>query len=405
MSTYDERTFEEALRIQAVGAGGPRLTLDDVRGRARRIRRTRTAVATTGAAGLVAAAVLPLALLVGGEDSADTLPPVSTPTVSDTANPVEPDPEPGEAVSQAGSWLLDGQVHPAEGAPFTPDVEGDVVSFAGLGDGRWVFSGGPGGGAATITVTDGAGAQLAAYDAQDTYLATDDVTTAVSWIGPGGDPQVLLAGVEEPIATGAELDTRLSPPTPLEILPGCSQEECYVLVETYDDSPEGSTRSAVGLDGSVQDLDRLGLRSITDVSQDGALVSGITSVDELGQEYCSGVVNFATGEQLWETCDAGTLRFSPDGTVVLGIDANLDGANHSFVQVLDARRGEPVRTKLQGTVFDEAWIDDEHYLVSLGNPDGENALFRFSLANEPAEQVADAVAPEFEGEPAYRITR
>lgn len=402
----ESQSFEEALRIHAVEAGTPRLTLDDVRGRARRIRRTRAALTTTGAAGVVLAAVVPIALLVGGDRSTDSLPPAdATPTVVDTANPVGPDPAPVTGVSQAGSWMVDGEVHPAQGEPFRPAVDGDVVSFAGLTDGRWVVTSGPGGGASTVSIVDGTGALLAAYDAQDTYLATDDVTSAVSWIGPGGDPQVLLSGVDEPIATGAELDTRLSPPTPLEILPGCSADECYVLVETYDRSPSGSTRSAVGIDGSVQDLDRLGLRSITDVSQDGALVSGVTSVDEIGQEYCSGVVSFATGEQLWETCDAGTLRFSPDGLHVLGIDPLLDGANHSFVQVLDARTGDPVGERLEGTVFDEAWVDAEHYLVSLGNADGENALFRFSLDGEPAERVADAIAPGFEDEPVYRFTR
>jgi hypothetical protein len=402
----ESQSFEEALRIHAVEAGTPRLTLDDVRGRARSIRRRRAALTTTGAAGVVLAAVVPIALLVGGDRSTDSLPPAdATPTVVDTANPVQPDPSPATEVSQAGSWLVGGQVHPADGEPFTPDVEGDVISFTGLTDGRWVFSGGPGGGASTITVTDGTGAVLAAYDAQDTTLATDDVTSAVSWIGPGGDPQVLLAGVEEPVATGAELDTRLSPPVPLEILPGCSPEECYVLVETYDRSPSGSTRSAVGMDGSVQGLDRLGLSSIMDVSQDGALVAGITSFDEFGQEYCWGVVSFATGEQLWDTCDAGNLRFSPDGRHVLGIDPLLDGPNHSFVQVLDARTGDPVGERVDGIVFDEAWTADGDYLAVLGNKRGQSEIVRLDPDGAAPRREAGPALGEYPAEPAYRLAR
>ena len=43
MNEHDEQAVTEALRIQAVGAGTPTLTLDDVRGRARGIRRRRLA--------------------------------------------------------------------------------------------------------------------------------------------------------------------------------------------------------------------------------------------------------------------------------------------------------------------------------------------------------------------------
>lgn len=399
----NEHEITEALRLQAVGAGAPRLTLDDVRGRARSIRRRRAAAATGGAAAVVAAAVLPLALLVGGDSSPDSLPPADgTPTVVDSDNPVEPDPV--RRVDQNGSWLAEGEIHPAHGKPFTPQVEGPVVYVAGLSDGRWVVTTGPGGGASTVSVTDGSGAVLASYDAQDSTLATDDVVDAVSWIGPGGDPQVLLAGTEEPIATGADLDTRISPPAPIEILPGCTAQECYVLTTVFDRSQDdGSTDVAVGIDGSVQGLERLGLRSITDLSQDGALVAGILSVDPNGQEYCSGVVSFATGEQLWEDCDSGRFRFSLDGTKVLGIDAPFDGPNHARVEVLDARTGESLRTPLEGAVFDEAWADADHYVVTLGNEAGETALFRFSLVDEPAEQLGGPVTPEFEGEPAIRL--
>ena len=52
----EQQAFEEALRIQAVGAGTPTLTLDDVRGRARGIRRRRAAVASAAGAAVVAAA-------------------------------------------------------------------------------------------------------------------------------------------------------------------------------------------------------------------------------------------------------------------------------------------------------------------------------------------------------------
>ena len=57
MNEHDEQAVTEALRIQAVGAGTPTLTLDDVRGRARGIRRRRASLAAAAGAGVVAAII------------------------------------------------------------------------------------------------------------------------------------------------------------------------------------------------------------------------------------------------------------------------------------------------------------------------------------------------------------
>lgn len=399
----ESKAFEDALRIQAVGAGAPTLTLDDVRDRARSIRRRRAAAVAGSTAVLVAAAVVPIALLAGG-GSTDTLPPADTPTVSDTANPV-PDPpaEAVEAVDQRGSWVEGEVIHPAEGEPFTPDVSGEVSSVIGLTDGRWVLGAYPDGGSFTLVVTDSSGEVLASYDALDGGLTSDDAGGAVSWMGPDSRPMVLLAGGEEPVRLPAEIDGARSPATPIEILPGCGTEECAVIVEVYDDGPDGSTDYAVTLDGEVRSLERLGLLSITDVSPDGALASGVVSADDLTLEYCSAVVVLATGEELWRTCEAGSFRFSPDGSSVLAIDPYLDGPNHSFVQVLDALTGDPLRERLEGIVFDETWTGDGDYLALLGNEDGASVIVRLDLEGPP-EQVAGPATGRYPEEPAFRLT-
>ena len=231
----NEHEITDALRIQAVGAGAPTLTLDDVRGRARSIRRRRAAVATGGAAAVVAAAVLPLALLLGGGSDTDSLPPAdATPTVSDTANPVEPDPV--GRVDQRGTWVDGDTIHPAEGAPFTPEVDGEVATVIGLQDGRWVLGAYPGGGSYAVVVTDSTGAVLATYDALDSGVSSDGAGGAVAWFDPDGEPRVLSSEGDEPFVLPADIESKRSAPAVLAVLPGCAPGDCALLVEVYDDS-------------------------------------------------------------------------------------------------------------------------------------------------------------------------
>jgi len=408
MNEHDEQAFTEALRIQAVGAGTPTLTLDDVRGRARGIRRRRAALAAAAGAGVVAAAVVPIALLVGGGSSPDTLPPVDTPTVSDTANPV-PTPRPSDpplaTVDQAAAWMLTGgEVNPAEGPAFTPDLTGETPWFVGLDDGRWLFGNYPGdaSGDYAVAMTDGTGSVLGTFEAADTGLAVDDEGAAASWMGTDGRLRVLLPGDEQPSVVPVELDVRVSAPTPLEVLPGCTAEECVVVVETYD--RQGSKQQAVSLDGSVDDLDRLGLRSITDVSADGALVSGIVSVDEFGQEYCSGVLLLATGEELWRTCDSGTLRFSPDSALVLGLDPYLDGPGHGMQVVLDATTGREL-ARHEATIFDEVWVDAASWYSTEVEGDRSFLLLHTWDGDRITTDRVDGPRDNiFEIEPPYRLS-
>ena len=408
MNEHDEQAFTEALRIQAVGAGTPTLTLDDVRGRARGIRRRRASLAAAAGAGVVAAAAVPIALLVGGDSSPDTLPPVDTPTVSDTATPVPPvspsDPPPAGG-ERAGAWMLDGEVRPAGGTPFTPDLTGEVSSFVALADGRWVFTNYPEGGDYVIAVTDGTGSVLETFEAADSGLAVDDEGAAASWMGADGRLRVLLPGDDQPTVVPTELDGRLSAPMPLEVLPGCTAQECVVIVEVYD--RDGSTQQTVSLDGSVDSLDRLGLLSITDVSPDGALVSGHVSVDEFGQEYCSGVVLFATGEELWRTCESGSFRFSPDGRLVLGLDAYRDGPNHGLQALFDARTGREL-ARHQTVIYDEVWAGADSWL-SVEGGSSTSSVIRYTWdGSRLTPQVLDGpVETDTEIEPgtAFRLGR
>ena len=386
----EQQAFEEALRIQAVGAGTPTLTLDDVRGRARGIRRRRASVAAAAGAAVVAAAVVPIALLVGGGTSDDTLPPVDAPTVSDTANPVPSGP--------SAAWIVDGEVRTADGTAFELPVDGEVSYLLRMAGDQWVLGAYPEGAGREfqVLVVDSSGSVLSTHPATDGGLVRDDAGSAVGWIDEDRRPRILVPGSDEPFVLPVVLEGRAAP-SPREILPGCTTTSCRMLVEVYDGSPDGSSDLVVSLDGTTEPLERLGLLSITDVSPDGALVSGLVSADEMTFEYCSAVLELATGTELWSTCDAGSFRFSPDSRSVLGADAYLDGFGHSFAEVRDARDGEVVRGFEAGTVFDERWNDDESFLVSMQTNAGENLLLRVPVdGGEP--EVVESV-PGTPGDP------
>ncbi|WP_300389924.1 hypothetical protein [uncultured Nocardioides sp.] len=374
----EQQAFEEALRIQAVGAGTPTLTLDDVRGRARGIRRRRASLAAAAGVGVVAAAVVPIALLVGGSTSEDTLPPVDTPTVSDTANPVTEEPlGPG--------WIVGGEVHAADGTSFTPEVDGEISYLLRLGADRWVLGAYPDGGDFQVLVVDGSGAVLSSYAAREYGVLGDRTGSAVVWVAKDNVRRLLVAGSDEPvemrplIPSGSDLRA---------LLPGCTVESCTTIVESYGISPgEDSTLLAMRENGGVTGFDVPGLLSLDDISPDGTLATGYTVIDEQAFEFCSAVVEIRTGRQLWETCEASSLRFSPDGESVLGIDPYPDGFGHSFVDVLDARDGTLLRHYEGGTVFDERWERDGTYLVSMQTNAGENLLLRLGLGDEEPEVV------------------
>ena len=374
----EQQAFEEALRLQAVGAGTPTLTLDDVRGRARGIRRRRASVAAAAGAAVVAAAVVPIALLVGGGTSDDTLPPVDTPTVSDTANPVTEEPlGPG--------WIVDGEVHAADGTSFTPDVDGEISYLLRLGADRWVLGAYPDGGQFRILVVDASGAVLSSHAAREYGVLGDRSGSAVVWVAKDNVRRLLVAGSDEPvemrplIPSGSDLRA---------LLPGCTVESCTTIVESYGISPgEDSTLLAMDENGGVTGFDVPGLLSLEDISPDGTLATGYTVVDEQAFEFCSAVVEVRTGRQLWESCEASSLRFSPDGESVLGIDPYPDGFGHSFADVLDARDGTRLRHYEGGTVFDERWEQDGTYLVSMQTNAGENLLLRLGLGDEEPEVV------------------
>lgn len=386
-----EQQLARDLHQQAEGITGGPFGLEEIKARAHKIRRTRAAVAT-GAVAAVVAAVVPVALLVGGQDRADGPGPVDEPTASDTANPETP--------SDTLAYRVGTEVHAKDGTTFTPQVQGEIPYFAPIGDDRWAF-GAYGDNGFEVHVLDGAGREMAAYSALEGGLATDRAGDSVAWVGPDRKPRVLQAGHDQP--TVVPLDLRdFAGFQLLTVLGGdCEAEGCELLVQTYDDSG-ASTTYRLDQDGQGGTfLEGVALK-VSDVSPDGTLAAAMTSSSDEGS--CSAVVEIATSKVRWETCKASTLRFSTDGSLVLGIDPYLDGIGHSLQVVFDADDGHEL-ARHRTLIFDEAWVSSDSWWSVEGSTDSTSIL-RYTWTGDrlEVEPVTEPLTTDdSEGGSRYRL--
>ena len=253
-----EQLLVDELHDAAGGMGGARLQLTDVRGRARSIRRTRIAVGTVGAAVAVAAAVIPLALVVGMDRSADQLPPSNSPTVTESAE--QTDPHPSLAFAQGS------EIHPVDGEPFTPELDtSSGMQFVRFGE-NWVVASYDDV-AMRVSVVDGTGRVLKSYDAVENPIVANAAGTAVAWLGRDGAARVLAVGADEPAVLAAELPGRLELNTLLALRGDCTGSDCELLFDSYTD--QGSETYRMGLDGQPERILEGALMSLSDISPDG----------------------------------------------------------------------------------------------------------------------------------------
>lgn len=384
MNTHDDLPggLHAALQHRADGLGDDHpLSLDDVKGRARGIRRRRVAVS-----GLAAAAVLAIAVPVGldatGPGGARSVDPAGpTPSPSSTTEPA-PDDRSSEdvvpPVSPVGQLLTTdrpetaerslttvtpGSINPPGGANPVP-VEADYTSVVPLGSG-WVAVRSDGSDLVVDRV-DATGAVDATYAAGDGGLSVSRDGTVVAWADPddrvltlvdGGEPQeiyradgtVFVAAIE---ATGS-------------CAPG-ADDGCVVHLNRQD-RVESLTVTSQG-DVAVT----RGLAWVSSVADDGR-VAGMIKADDFGS--CSGVVRPGEEVPSWRTCDWAGLTFSPDGQWVLGADPQGDGAGTSSLAILDADTGEVVASlvndrRTQAFVAQQEWDESGQVVMTVAEKGG-----------------------------------
>ncbi|WP_109508023.1 hypothetical protein [Nocardioides speluncae] len=400
------------------------LTFQDVRGRAKRIRRGRRIAAGVGVAA-AAAILVPTALIAGSgldrsePDPAPTGPTQSatggTPSANTSADPTGPTQNqtategvPGEKAEvpldvsnldagdlPAVTWLEGTAAHLASGE--TLELPEAYASIAEVGD-RLVVTSSDDQGNLQVTVLSAAGDIVSSYPVDDGRVVANRNRTAAAWIGPDGVPMVLQDGRPEPVQLAQVEGTDFG-------ISGLVGDDCSSASESegpsaagcqvYVDTQVGEERTSwvVSSDGSV---DRASERvlGINAVNADGSRLVALTSLTDT--EGCWEAMDSSYRPE-WESCRDNAKSFSPDGQYVLAILGLDDGFGPLDLSVLRADSGESVvhfqRADPSGTPFDMVWEDPEHLLAAVfqGN---EWSIVRFGLDGSMEYAVPPRTGPD-----------
>jgi hypothetical protein len=364
MSTHDD--LGRTLRERADEIHDAPLTVDDVRRRARLIRRRRAAGVVAGAA-LVAAVALPVALLGGaGADRSDP----------------SPAPEPTQAVDpndEGVPTLQDGVIIYPDGPriPLPGELRDTADGFAVLGTDRYVVTSPAPNGDREANLVDGDGRALDRFPLYS-GITVGSGRTSVAWVAPDRTLRLLVAGSDEPrtIAVG---DVG---PTQTTAITGDCADKCTIAVRTDRGGGLGGT-VLVTSEGDVAD-GPAAVPAIAAVSPDGSLVAGLDSIADDDIHVCGGMYDVGVGDYLWRGCEDNAFDFSPDGTLVATSFA--EGRGPTGVRIRDVSSGATVAELSGSWIASTAWEDSTHLLAVVVADDGSTSLQRVGL-DGPATTV------------------
>jgi hypothetical protein len=362
------------LHERADAVHGSSLALADVTGRARSIRRRRTAAAVAGVAAAVAL-IVPTAALAGRHDGHRTEPaPITQGTTTATPDPEPPAPGvldvsdlPTGAPPQM-DYVYKGVLHFADGGVGQVNTRYTPYRFVELADGARVWQ-----------TADNGNTYIEIQDTDGTFhdpipsswgLSVNRQHSIAAWLTPTGQVTIWEGWASEPRPFGDPLPgdewhigpiTGAGDATPGQPGPSCQDSGCTVIVnvrgptwQPYEVSASGTRKL---LDGS--------LRDVADESEAG-LTIGYTKMTDSGN--CSTLVG--GGEfQGFETCQHTLQTFSPDGQLILGLPAFPDGAGPNQIAMYDLeghllfdRASTP---KVQPMFSQYEWEDDTHVLITV----------------------------------------
>jgi hypothetical protein len=355
MTTQED--LGRTLRERADGIDSRPITLGDVRGRARRIRRRQAAGVTAGLA-LLAAVVLPIALLGGsGTDRSDPDP--ATPSPSRAVDPADhgvPTLQDGVIVYQDGPRI-----------PLSGELRGTADGFAVLGSDRYVVVSPASDGEREATLVDDAGRPLDRFPLYS-GLTAGPGGTSVAWIAPDRTLHLLVAGSDQPrtIAIG---DVGATQTTAVN---GDCADDCTIAVRTDRGGDLGGT-VLVTASGEVVD-GPAAVPAVVDISPDGSLIAGLDSIDDDDIHLCGGVYDVGAGDYAWRGCADNAFGFSPDGALVATSFA--EGLGPTGVRIRDVRTGTVVAKLDSSWIASTAWEDATHLLAVVVADDGSTSLRR-----------------------------
>ena len=360
------------------------LTLADVQGTARTIRRKRR-LAVAGGVLAAAAVVVPVAVIGGnglGPDR-DPVPPATAPvSPSQGIDDNTPSPTAPAAGSLGVPYLEGSTLHRSDGRTVElPQayVGGTTVGDSFLGvrnvDGRL-----------TIDVVVGDGVVADSIDAWSYPVANADHTVAAYLTRDGG---LAFQGADGGMGYSADLGDGdvvaavTGGPRCAAALEGCA---------AYVDHGDGSTPEIVE---SGRSTPIPGTIKVNDVSADGLVAAQISYSDN---GSCSAVLDRSRAgdpTQVFKTCDATLFGFAPDGTHLSGSSAYLDGIGPGYVTILDATDGSEVAryTPESGYVRESAWEDPDHLLVNAYDA-GEWRIYRLAVDGSVEQVLSSGNADE-----------
>ncbi len=390
--TEQEQQLRDSLTHHADRVSGHPFGLAEVKQQARGIRRRRQGLSVLAAAAVLAVAV-PTGLSLGG--SLDSGQEIQRPA---TTNSVSPSPAPSPAPTPRADGTFPLTVH---GLP-----TGDAAGVPYLEGGRLVTPSGPvrlpepygmvtpyDGGYLAVLSSQHPGQVVvlnAAMEVIHTYpdggfsLAVSQDGSRVAYVVRESKTKVRL--VDAP-TDGTDAVTWT-----IDVPRGESLEPVGFL----DDDTVVYNSPAADVMGYARAGDKptpiTGLLRVDDASEATGLVSGLVSYGNDGG--CSGVMDPATGELLWKSCEVSKLRFSPDGRYVVADASYFDGAGSPTLTVLDASTGGVVVTfsPESGTrtvvgVSQAVWEDDSTVLAYLAEGN-DQTMVRLGL-NGSIERVTE----------------
>ena len=390
MNSTDRLT--EELRRQAQGLTDQHpLTLQDVQGKARSIRRRRHAV-TGLAAAAVLAAVVPLGLAAddyldrSGGPAGDPTPSIERPQqvslTTDVRNATAP---------PATAYFGGDAVHLPNGA--TLPVTGTYDTLVPFRD-AWLVGGEAGDGARFAAMFDGTATETERFATVGRAAVAPDGSLA-AYVRPEDGLVVTIdrTGARDGVTLTVPDSVQVEEPFTVTALHPCNAADACLLVADLQvgDSP---VAVQVERDGTQRDS---GFLEVGDRTVTGTVAGRVTS-GESGS-VCSSVQ--PPQGQGWDTCRWELGRFSPDGRFLVG-SSPADGRGSGTVALLDARDGTLVQefAAPDGSdvfVRQAVWESADSVLATVWDTD-QWAVLRMgldgSLTRVPVEGLEGAGDPD-----------
>jgi hypothetical protein len=371
MNDYEEltRQLTHTLTVHSDEMAGSSLDLAHVQGRARSIRRRRTASAVAGVAAAVAVIVPAVSLATHTGGRPEPAPATSlTPTVAQTATPVDaraPLDVSGLPTGEAPAtgYLAGGTIHLGDGGTADVLARSGVSRYVLLADGTVVYLTRDDQGRTAVEVTDSGGSQHGPYPAQE-GLASNAAQTVAGWVASDGHPMAWEATATAPTRLSTKLDgTGLQ----VDALTGsdCSGAEgCRMLIRSTDQQTGEVGDVVVSSAQGVEPADPGGDLVMVNALSETGLRAEFTATGETTS--CSEVVTHRA-QHLWKTCDHSLQTFSPGSDHVSAYLPYFDGPGSSDVAAYDADSGRLLfdhRSARGADAFVAAsvWEDDSHLL-------------------------------------------